>query len=160
MPVCDDGAAGDALMTSGERFVGLFDLTLDDRGRVPVPARYRHLFERGAMLALGAHGQAELWTEEGYYASSVQYTQEPMTTEEGLDLRRLRFAFAWDAQLDRQGRVLIPAKLRDMAALDGSVLVSGRGECLEIWNLQRWEETLARLSQRRFGQRSSEDARR
>ena len=63
------------------------------------------------------------------------------------------------AQLDRQGRVLIPAKLREMAALDGAVLVSGRGECLEIWNLQRWQETDARLRQRRSTQTPSEDTR-
>jgi len=161
MLVCDDGTAGtQAIMTPGERFFGLFDLTLDDRGRMPVPARYRHLFERGAMLVLGTYGQAELWTEEGYDAGSAEYTQTPMTTEEGQDLRRLRFAYAWDAQLDRQGRVLIPAKLREMAALDGAVLVSGRGECLEIWNLQRWQETDARLRQHRSAQSRSEDARR
>jgi len=147
-------------MTPGERFFGLFDLTLDDRGRIPVPARYRHLFERGAMLVLGVYGQAELWTEEGYDAGSVEYTQAPMTTEEGADLRRLRFAYAWDAQLDRQGRVLIPAKLRDMAALDGAVVVSGRGECLEIWDPQRWQETEARLRQRRSSRPNSEGERR
>src|SRR4030042_1800192 len=150
MLVCDDGTAGtQVIMTPGERVFGLFDLTLDDRGRMPVPARYRHHFERGAMLVLGTYGQAELWTEEGYDAGSAEYTQASMTTEEGLDLRRRRFASAWAARLDRQGRVLIPAKLREMAALDGAVLVSGRGECLEIWNLQRWQETDARLRQGR-----------
>ena len=147
-------------MTPTERFSGIFDLTLDDRGRVPVPARYRHLFERGAMLALGIQGQAELWTTEGYDNCSLEYTQASMTTEEGLDLRRQRFAFAWEAQLDRQGRVLIPLKLREMADLDGAVVVSGRGECLEIWNPQRWEETVSRLQRHRLGQRTSEDERR
>ena len=150
MPVCDDGATGtQALMTPGEQFEGIFDLTLDDRGRVPVPARYRHLFERDAVLALGIQGQAELWTRAGYDAGSAEFTQAPMTTEEGLDLRRQRFAFAWPAQLDRQGRVLVPVKLRELAELDGAVVVSGRGECLEIWNHQRWEETVSRLQQRR-----------
>lgn len=155
MPVYDDGSSGThALMRAGEQFVGIFDLTLDDRGRLAVPSRYRHLFERGAMLVLGIQGQAELWTTEGYDACSAQYTEVPMYTPEGLDLRRQRFAFAWDAQLDRQGRVLIPIKLREKAALDGAVVVVGRGECLEIWNPQRWEETEARLAQGRSGRRT------
>jgi MraZ protein len=135
-------------MTPGEQFEGIFDLTLDDRGRVPVPARYRQLFEREAVLALGIQGQAELWTRAGYDAGSVEFTQESMTTPEGLDLRRQRFAFSWPSQLDRQGRILVPAKLRELAELDGAVVVSGRGECLEIWNPQRWEETVSRLRQR------------
>ncbi len=139
-------------MTLGEEFWGIYDLTVDDRGRLAVPARYRHLFERGAMVVLGADGQAELWTMEGYSTSSLEYTEESMTTAEGRDLRRQRFAFAWDAQLDRQGRVLVPIKLREKAALDGSVVVSGRGECLEIWNPQRWAETESRLAQGRSGE--------
>jgi len=148
MPVCDDGATGTrTLMTPGEEFWGIFDLTLDDRGRVAVPARYRHLFERGAMLVQGLDGQVELWTVEGYKTSSLEFTEESMTTAEGRRLRRQRYAPAWDVELDRQGRVLVPAKLREKAALDGAVIVSGRGECLEIWNPQRWQAEETRMDQ-------------
>jgi len=136
-------------MTPSQNFRGEFDLTLDDRGRVPVPARYRHLFEQGATLVQGLLGQVELWTTEGYDAFSPEFTEESMTTEEGRRLRRQRFARAWDVELDRQGRVLIPAKLREKAALDGAAVVSGRGECLEIWNPERWEAEQARLDEER-----------
>jgi len=139
-------------MTPGEDFWGIYDLTLDDRGRLAVPARYRQLFERGAMLVQGLDGQVELWTVEGYKTSSLEYTEEPMTTPEGRRLRRQRYGPAWNAELDRQGRVLVPTKLRQKGALDGAVVVCGRGECLEIWNPQRWEAEEAQMEQGRAGQ--------
>jgi MraZ protein len=126
-------------MTDGEEFWGIFDLTLDDRARLAVPARYRHLFERGGRLVQGLDGQVELWTVDGYKASSAEFTAESMATRGGRRLRRQRYAPAWEVELDRQGRILVPIKLREKNALDGVVVVCGRGECLEIWNPQRWE---------------------
>lgn len=126
-------------MTEGEEFWGIFDLTLDDRARLAVPARYRHLFQRGGRLVQGLDGQVELWTVDGYKASSAEFTVESMATRGGRRLRRQRYAPAWEVELDRQGRILVPVKLREKNDLDGTVVVCGRGECLEIWNPQRWE---------------------
>jgi MraZ protein len=126
-------------MTDGEEFWGIFDLTLDDRARLAVPARYRHLFERGGRLVQGLDGQVELWTVDGYKASSAEFTTESMATRGGRRQRRKRFAPAWEVELDKQGRILVPIMLREKNALDGTVVVCGRGECLEIWNPQRWE---------------------
>ena len=134
-------------MTPGEEFSGIFDLTLDERGRIAVPARYRLLFERGAKLVQGLDGQVELWTVGGYETSSLEFTEESMTTAEGRRLRRQRYAPAWDVELDRQGRVLVPTKLRQKNALDGAVVVCGRGECLEIWNPERWAAEEALMEQ-------------
>jgi MraZ protein len=131
-------------MTPGEEFTGTDDLTLDDRGRLAVPARYRHLFEGGAMLVEGPEGQVELWTSEGFRASSPQFTTESMATEEGRRLRRQRFSPSWKAELDRQGRVLVPIRLREYGALNGAVVLNGRWECLEVWNPQRWAEEKAK----------------
>lgn len=147
MPVYDGGPPGLERMTPGEELWGNFDLVLDDRGRLAVPARYRHLFERGGRLVLGADGQVELWTTEGYSAASLAYTEQPITTLEGRRLRRQRYGWAWEVELDRQGRVLIPPKLRQKGDLDGAVVVWGRGDCLEIWNRQRWEEQEAQMEQ-------------
>lgn len=127
-------------MTPGEELWGNFDLVLDDRGRLAVPARYRHLFERGGRIALGADGQLELWTIDGFSEGSAAYTEQSIATPEGRQLRRQRYGWAWEVELDRQGRILIPPKLRQKADLDGAVVVWGRGDCLEIWNPQRWEQ--------------------
>ncbi len=59
---------------------------------------------------------------------------EPVTTRNGRVMRRAFFSGAYQAELDRQGRVLIPPVLRQFAGLDGQVVVVGTGEGIEIWN--------------------------
>lgn len=122
---------------------GTYEHTLDDRGRVAVPARYRQAFaEGGAVLTPGLDGCIELWTEEGFRERVSQQAKEPDTTRGGRRSRRLFNAEAQDTELDRQGRILVPARFRQMAGLDGAVVITGRLECLEIWNPQRWADEL------------------
>jgi len=128
-------------------FRGTYEHTMDDRGRVAIPARYRHLFTEGAVLALGPEGCLEVYTLAGYEAMMSLMTAEPATHLKGRRLRRGFSARSWDAELDRQGRILIPAPLREAAQLNGSVVISGRHECLEIWNPQRWQQELAAVAQ-------------
>ena len=126
-------------------FRGTFEHSVDDRGRVAIPARYRHLFSDGIVLVQSPEGCIEMYTLEGYEAMSGLVTAEPATHLRGRRLRRGFFARSWDAELDRQGRILIPAPLRETAQIDGLVVISGRRECLEIWNRQRWEKELGEV---------------
>ena len=123
-------------------FRGTYEHTVDDRGRVAVPARYRHEFAEGVVLARSPDGCVEVYTPQGYDEMSNLVTAEPAVHLKGRRLRRGFFADSWDAELDRQGRILIPAPLREAARLDGAVVINGRRECLEIWNRDRWEEEL------------------
>ena len=117
-------------------FRGTYEFTLDDRGRVSIPARYRHELER-AILTMGEDGCVEVYTEDGHANTSRHFTVEPPTTPEGRQARRKFYGESFDIELDRQGRILIPASLRQRAALNGRVIISGRKECLEIWNPER-----------------------
>lgn len=123
-------------------FRGTFEHSVDDRGRVAIPARYRHLFTEGVVLVQSPEGCVEMYTPEGYDEMSRLVTAEPATHLKGRRLRRGFFARSWDAELDRQGRILIPSPLRESGQLDGVVIISGRRECLEIWNSQRWEQEM------------------
>ncbi|MGQ9573448.1 MAG: division/cell wall cluster transcriptional repressor MraZ [Dehalococcoidia bacterium] len=123
-------------------FRGTYEHTLDDRGRVAIPARYRHLFSDGAILVQGEDGCVEVYNPRDYEITSEAYTAEPVTTKHGRHLRRIRYAPAFDAELDRQGRVLVPSFLRQWGDLNGSVIINGRGDCLEIWNPQRWAQEM------------------
>lgn len=126
-------------------FRGFYEYTVDDRGRVAVPARYRHLFSDGAILTLGPDRSLEVYTPDGYEAMAEVVTAEPATTPKGRDLRRAFYGGSWDAELDRQGRILIPSRLREKAQLNGAVVIWGRGECLDIWNRERWQRKLAEV---------------
>jgi MraZ protein len=129
----------------GMVFRGTYEYSMDDRGRVPIPARYRHLFSDGLKLTLSPDGCVEVWTNEGFESMEARVMAEPATTLRGRRLRRGFSVRSWDAELDRQGRILIPQYLREKAQLEGNVIVAGRIECLEIWNPKRWEEEMAQV---------------
>ena len=123
-------------------FRGTYEHTVDDRGRVAIPARYRHEFAEGLVLTRSPDGCVEIYTQDGYDEMSNLVRAEPATHRKGRRLRRRVFGRSWDAELDRQGRILIPAQLREAAQLNGAVIVYGRDECLEVWNRDRWEKEL------------------
>jgi MraZ protein len=121
-------------------FRGTFEYTLDDRGRIPIPARYRPAFATGAVLAQSSDGCVGVYTAESYEEEAGFLLKQRPTRKKSRRLRRGFFARSWDVELDGQGRILLPPRLRQRAALNGPVLIVGRGECLEIWSAQRWAE--------------------
>ena len=68
---------------------------------------------------------------------------EPVTTRPGRVMRRAYFSGSYQAELDKQGRVLVPPVLREFAHLEGQVVVVGTGEAIEIWNANDFEAALA-----------------
>jgi len=96
-------------------FRGKYEHSIDDRGRVSLPARYRNEFAERIILTMSADGCIEVYTEDGFNQVASHVTVEPPTTPEG-------------------------RRLRQLAAVDGTVVIAGRKECLEIWNPRRLEE--------------------
>lgn len=123
-------------------FRGLYDHTVDDRGRVAIPARYRQEFIAGAVLNMSADGCVQVYTPQGFEEKSNREASVPDTAQFGRRSRRRFDATSFDVELDRQGRILLPPRLREGAALQGPVVIAGVRECLEIWNPERWDEEL------------------
>jgi len=123
-------------------FRGIYEHTVDERGRIALPARYRHEFVEGVVLTLGQEGCIEVYTPSGFAEMSDLMAAEPATTPEGRRSRRRFDAQSFDTELDRQGRMLIPAKFREEAGLQGPAVIAGRRECLEIWNPERWGQEM------------------
>jgi MraZ protein len=67
---------------------------------------------------------------------------KPVTDLAGRRLRRQFEGQSFEAELDRQGRILIPARSRERIGLDGTVIIVGTGECLEIWTEDGWEKEM------------------
>lgn len=133
------------------RFRGHYEYTIDDRGRVPLPALYRKAFAEGVILVEGLDGCIEVYTQEGYEHWAEFVERRGRHQLKGRRMRRGVFGRSFDAELDAQGRVLIPARCRQHAALEGHVIIVGGDECLEIWNPQRWEAEEALVDQE-YGQ--------
>ena len=125
-------------------FLGRYEYAMDERGRVPLPPRYRDPLARGAVLGEGAPDRSlRLYTEESFQQQAALYTSEPATRRAGRTTRHGFFPRAFPVEPDRQGRILVPAPLRAYAGLEGNVVVVGAGEWLEIWNPDRLEAEMA-----------------
>jgi MraZ protein len=120
-------------------FLGAYDYSMDERGRVPLPPRYRDAFAHGLVLSQGSPDPClRVYTLESFEAQASQYTSEPAIRRRGRLVRRGFFPRSFPAEMDRQGRVLVPPQLRRYADLEGNVIVAGAGEWLEIWNPERY----------------------
>jgi MraZ protein len=122
-------------------FRGSFEHTLDDRGRIAIPAKYRSDFgNRPAVITPAPEGCLMVFPEPAFEEMTKNdMANVPATSLQGRRLRRRFNPRAFDAELDRQGRILVPPGLRVHAGLEGPVLVVGNYEYLELWNPERWE---------------------
>ena len=123
-------------------FRGTYEHTLDDRGRVALPARYRHEFGGKVVIRPNEDGCIEVYPEAGFVQMSDEAASLPPTTRPGRRSRRRFESQSFDTELDRQGRVLVPVRFREMAGLNGSVVIVGRRECLEIWDPASWSREI------------------
>lgn len=134
-------------------FFGTFEHSIDERGRLAIPARYRRAFVDGGVLRSGPEGCIEMYTNATFEAE----VQRRLGSEEGnrkQRARRIRRSFlpgAYEVELDRQGRVLIPPQLRDGIA-DSQAMLVGCGDYLEIWRAEDWREELAAVEAERDGE--------
>jgi len=121
-------------------FYGTFEHAIDERGRVAVPARYRRVIQEGAVLRGGPEGCLELYTQEGFVTEAAQRLGAEASTRER-SARRSRRGFmagAFDVELDKQGRILLPQPLREYGALNGRALFIGCGDYIELWSPEAW----------------------
>ena len=129
-------------------FLGTFDYAMDERGRVPLPPKFRDEFEGGIVLCQGSPDNCiRAFTSEAFHAQARQRMAVPAMQRRGTVLRRGLFPDTYELELDRQNRVLIPMKLREYARLSGKVLVMGMGEFVEIWSPEEYTLEQGRIAE-------------
>jgi MraZ protein len=121
-------------------FTGEFRHTVDDKGRLAVPARFRAQLEDGAVVSRWIDGCLAIHTRTGWDALAARVAGLPITDAAARLFQRQIFGGALEAELDRQGRVLLPAYLREEAGLRDEALVVGARDHAEIWAPDRWAE--------------------
>ncbi|MGH9296793.1 MAG: division/cell wall cluster transcriptional repressor MraZ [Acidimicrobiales bacterium] len=123
-----------------ELFVGRYDRSVDTKGRVIVPTRLRAPFgNAGGYLAPHGDGCISLWTDEEF---GEEARRQHESESDGLGARhevREWFSHVTRMELDRQGRMPIPADLRQHAELDTDVLFVGAYDRVELWSRAQWE---------------------
>ncbi len=119
-------------------FLGEYAHTIDDKGRLTLPAKYRAELAAGVVVTRGIDKCLFVFPMEQWKKLAEQVSALPLTDPYAREFRRLIFSGATDTELDKQGRVLLPQYLRDYAALDGNVIVAGLDTHMEIWTPDAW----------------------
>jgi MraZ protein len=122
-------------------FRGTFEHTLDAKHRLTVPSKFRGALADGVVLAAspettpGTPRSIAIWTPEGFeaYTEAALGTLNPMRPK-ARELKRVLSSNSHDAELDSANRVMIPGSLMRYAGLDKDVVVTGSGDCLEVWD--------------------------
>jgi MraZ protein len=120
-------------------FLGEFNHTVDDKGRMIIPARFRPDLAQGLVVTRGLDGCLALYPNAEWEELAQKVNALPLTDRRARDFRRFMFGSASEAVPDRQGRVLIPAYLWEYASVDGEVTVVGMNTYIEIWNPETWQ---------------------
>jgi MraZ protein len=121
-------------------FLGRFEHSVDTKGRVAVPARFRDRLSGELILTRGNDGCLYLFTEESWEPLAAKLNALPTGDEDARNLRRAVFSSAEPVELDKQGRVIIPDHLRQYAGISSDVSIIGLGEYIEIWDTQAWQK--------------------
>jgi MraZ protein len=126
-------------------FLGRYAHSLDVKGRLAIPARYREALAEGLVLTRGIDRCLALYPLDAWRPLAEKVASLPLTDADARNFRRLVFAAAADLLLDGQGRVLIPPDLRRYAELEREALIVGVDTAIEIWSPARWAEVEASL---------------
>jgi MraZ protein len=126
--------------------LGEYTQRLDEKNRVTIPARLREAFTDGVFVTRGLDHCVALYARDGWedFVAAQTARLDPFTRE-GRQMERFLFGGAVEAELDRQGRVAIPAPLLSHAALEREIVVAGVRDRLEIWDRGAWERALVDL---------------
>ena len=124
-------------------FYGEFDYKIDDKGRIPVPPKYRNYIKDGVVLTGGAEKCITVYTLPEWRKVSDSITSSPLARSKIRKLSRALFASAFSTRVDGQGRIAIPAPLRDHAEIGEDVVIAGVSSYFEIWDKALWEEEKA-----------------
>ena len=127
-------------------FLGQFDHTIDAKGRMAVPARFRGQLEKGAVISKGMGICLSVYTMQRWEEKSAELVAGK-TSDTLREIERRIYASASEVELDGQGRLVIPAKLRAYAELGSEVTVAGVRDHIEIWDRAVWQEYEAKLEQ-------------
>lgn len=125
-------------------FLGEYDHTIDAKGRMAVPAKFRTQIDRGAVISKGMGTCLSVYTVQRWEEKSAELASGK-TTDELRDFERRIYPSASEIELDGQGRMIIPAKLRAYAGLGNEVTVAGVRDHFEIWDRTAWLNYQERL---------------
>lgn len=119
-------------------FLGEYKHSLDEKGRLTIPSKFRKDLEGQCVLAKGLDGCISVYPMEEWALICEKINERPASDPKVRTFKRLFFASASVEEFDKQGRLSIPAALKEHAAIDKEVFVIGESNIIELWSDERW----------------------
>ena len=124
-------------------FMGEYNHTIDAKGRVIVPSKFRETLGDEFVVTKGLDGCLFVYDNNEWAAFEEKLKSLPITNKDARQFVRFFLAGAASVEVDKQGRILLPGSLREFAELIRDVVLIGVGSRIEIWSKERWEGTAA-----------------
>ena len=121
-------------------FMGEYNHTIDAKGRLIIPARFRELLGEEFILTKGLDGCLSIYPMDAWEAFETKLRALPLTNKNARTFTRFFVAGATNCELDKQGRILVPQTLREFAGLEKEVVLTGNLDRIEIWSKEKWSE--------------------
>ena len=120
-------------------FMGEYQHSLDSKGRLIIPAKFREELGENAVMTRGLDNCLFLFPQSEWMVLEEKLKTLPLTKATARQFVRFLFSGATECDLDKQGRITIPQSLRDYAKVDKEVVVYGVSNRIDIWSRDRWE---------------------
>ena len=124
----------------GTAFKGEYSHSIDAKGRLIMPAKFRELLGEQFVVTKGFDGCLFVFAQDGWEKFEEKLQALPMDKPEARMLGRFFIAGAIDAEVDKQGRILLPASLLHHAKIEKDAVIAGVGNRAEIWSKEEWEK--------------------
>ena len=125
---------------------GEFQHSLDDKGRLVFPMRFRLLLGEKFIITRGLHGCLFVFPTQEWNAFEQKLKEQPLLDLNAIKLQRFFSGSACEVSVDSQNRVQIPAGLREYAGIRSDVVVVGATNRVELWSRERWDAILDEIS--------------
>lgn len=120
-------------------FMGEYQHSLDAKGRLIIPAKFRDELGEGAILTRGLDNCLFLFPQEEWSILESKLKTLPLTKGDARQFVRFLFSGATECELDKQGRIILPNNLREFASIDKDAVVIGVSSRVEIWSKEKWD---------------------
>ena len=134
-------------------FTGEFRHTIDGKGRVAVPARFRADLAAGATVCRWLESCVAIFPKQAWQQLAEAASAERYTDAGARAFTRFLFSGAFEVELDGQGRLVLPASLRKFGGLKSEAVVVGAADHIELWEPARWDGISAEMSSEEFAER-------
>ena len=124
-------------------FLGEFEYKIDEKGRVPIPPKFRQELKEGVILTTGPEKCVVAYSRSQWNKLAATLTGGTMPASKARRLNRALFSTAFSLQIDGQGRIALPIPLREYAGIEDELIIAGANTYLELWNKQQWESEKA-----------------